>query len=73
MALAREFELVEAGTRKRLGIIILKEAAMPGELVLRFRRDEIQLEVAQRRTQDEAASPGAADARSSKSSRKKPA
>ena len=72
MALSREFELVEAVTRKRLGTISLSEATLPGDLVLRFRRDEIQLEAMPVRP-GFAGAPGVTDARSSKSWRKKPA
>lgn len=69
----REFEMVEAGTGRRLGSVSMSEAAMPGELLLRFRDGEIQLEAIGPRPTAAPPAP-AADPRSSRpTSRKKPA
>lgn len=72
MGASREFLLFEVGTRKPLGTVSLFEPAMPGQLLLRLRHDEIQVEAAA--TQPAVAgTPSVADARSSRTSRKKPA
>ena len=40
----REFELIESGTRKHLGTLLMSEACLPGDIVLRFQLNTIQVE-----------------------------
>ena len=44
MPASRTFALIEAATKKQVGSITLDEPSLPGELVVRFRRDEFHLE-----------------------------
>ena len=70
----REFELLEAGTRKHLGTLTWSEPAMPGDLVLRFRMGEIQLEVLPPQPAFVGVSPGVHDERGARRAKaKKPA
>lgn len=49
MPASRTFALVDAATKKQVGSITLDEATLPGELVVRFRRDEFHLEAVSER------------------------
>jgi len=44
MAKTRNFSVVDAETKQVLGILVLDKAALPGELVTKFRRDELMIE-----------------------------